>query len=102
MVKKHHNGGAKNSNPFKDKKIEFPVTFQLKAVMVEDGKNAGNKEKLEAVFVNQEVTNCFISDKISSKGSYISYTYSVTLTSKEQMERMYDDLKTVEGLKFAL
>ena len=102
MVKKHLNGNGKSTDPFKDKKIAFPVTFQLKAVMVENGKNADNKEKLEAVFVNQQVTNQFVSDKKSSKGAYISYTYSITLTSKEQMERMYNDLKRVEGLKFAL
>ncbi len=102
MVKKNQNGGAKNVDPFKDQKIEFPVTFELKAVMVEDGNHAGNKEKLEAVFSKQHLVYKFVADKVSSKGSYVSYTYSITLDSKQQMEKLYEDLKEVEGLKFAL
>lgn len=102
MVENNQNGSAKDADPFKDKKIEFPVTFELKAVMVEDGDHARNKEKLEAEFNKQQLVHQFVAEKVSSKGSYISYTYSITLDSKEQMEKLYEDLKGVEGLKFAL
>ena len=102
MVKKHLNGNGKSTDPFKDKKIEFPVTFELKAVMVEEIDKGSNKQKLESVFDRQQVAGKFVSDKISSKGSYISYTYRVTLNSKKQLDQLYDDLKKVEGLKFAL
>ena len=102
MVKKNFNGNGKNADPFKDKKIEFPVAFELKAVMIKEGNSVGNKKKLEAVFLKQKVDYRFISEKISSKASYISYTYNVTLINKGQMEKMYDNLKKVEGLKFAL
>ena len=39
---------------------------------------------------------------MSSKGSYISYTYRVTLIGKGQLEKTYGALKNVEGLKFAV
>ena len=99
---KNQNGGAQNADPFKDKEIEYPVSFELKAVMVMEENAGDNKKKLEAVFTKQKVKNQFISDKISSKSTYISYTYGITLTSKGQMESMYNDLKKVKGLKFAL
>jgi len=102
MVKKTTNGNGKNNSPFQNEKIEFPVSFELKAVMVESGDDAGNKIKLEQVFKEQNVDYKYVSEKVSSKGSYISYTYSVTLTSKEQLDKTYSALKKVEGLKFAL
>ncbi len=102
MVKNTTNGNSKNNTPFQNEKIEFPVSFELKAVMVESGDDAGNKIKLERVFKEQNVDYKYVSEKVSSKGSYISYTYSVTLTSKEQLDKTYGALKNVEGLKFAL
>ncbi|PLW93495.1 MAG: hypothetical protein C0591_14590 [Marinilabiliales bacterium] len=96
------NGNAANADFLKDKKIEFPVTFELKAVMVEEGDHSGNKEKLETIFRKLKIKFQFVADKVSSKGTYISYTYTVTLDAQEQMDNLYDDLKRVEGLKFAL
>jgi len=99
---KSQNGGAKNADPFKGKEIEFPVTYELKAVMVKEDNMEESKKKLESVFSECGVENRFISEKMSSKASYISYTYRVTLISKPQMEKLYSDLKEVEGLKLAL
>ena len=99
---KSQNGGAQNADPFKDKEIEFPVTYELKAVMVKEDTVDENRKRLETVFTKQKVEHHFISDKISSKANYISYTYSVTLTSKVQMQELYAGLKNVKGLKFAL
>lgn len=101
-MESNNNGNALSADSLKDKKIEFPVTFELKAVMVKDGDHSGNKEKLEAVFNKQQINSHFVTEKISSKETYVSYTYRVTLKSKEQMEKLYNDLKGVEGLKFAL
>lgn len=102
MIKNTTNGHGKNKDPFQNEKIEFPVNFELKAVMVESGDGAGNKVKLERIFKEQNVDHKYVSEKVSSKGSYISYTYSVTLTSKEQLDETYGALKNVEGLKFAV
>jgi putative lipoic acid-binding regulatory protein len=99
---KSQNGGAKNANPFKGKEIEFPVTYELKAVMVNEDDMGESMKKLEAVFAKQKVVYKFVSEKISSKATYISYTYRVTLTTKLQMEEMYEGLKEIKGLKFAL
>ncbi len=98
----NNNGNAANTDSLKDKKIEFPATFELKAVMVEVGDSVGNKNKLVTVFRKLQIKYRFVADKVSSKGTYVSYSYSITLDSKEQMDKLYVDLKDVEGLKFAL
>ena len=102
MVKNTTNGNSKNNDPFQNEKIEFPVTFELKAVMVKSGDGAANKKKLEKVFSDQDVDYKYVAEKASSKGSYISYTYSVSMASKEQLDKTYGALKNVEGLKFAV
>lgn len=97
------NGGAKNGKTLMDKaEIEFPVTFQLKAVLDTTSTDEQNKEKLSHVFTNLKIKNNYVNSKTSSKGTYISYHYQVTLISKLQLETLYDNLKSVPGLKFAL
>jgi putative lipoic acid-binding regulatory protein len=85
-----------------DVKIEFPVTFNLKAVIGTANTDNENMINLSAVFDSLKVSNSYIGNKKSSKGTYVSYNYSVTLQDKPQLEKLYSDLKNVPGLKFAL
>jgi putative lipoic acid-binding regulatory protein len=95
--------GQQNNRPdiFEGKEIEFPVTFQLKAVMI-GTTDKENKQKLEKVFEENKVNYAFTEKKESSKGAYTSYTYEVTLNDKAQMDSMYTGLKEIEELKFAI
>lgn len=97
----------KNSNGipkagFGEEKIEFPITFQLKAVMVETSDDENNKGKLVEIFKKLNISNNYIDKKVSSKGSYVSYTYEITVKDKLQMDTMYADLKKIKELKFAV
>lgn len=83
-------------------KIEFPVTFELKAVLNASSTDDDNMENLSKVFDKLKITNTYIGNKKSSKGTYVSYNYKVTLQNKPQLEKLYSDLKDVPGLKFAL
>lgn len=96
------NGKPKNASNLDEKKIEFPVTFNLKAVMAGTDSNASNKEKVESVFDKLGVKHSYNDKKVSSKGTYTSFTFEVTLNSREKMDALYDALKNVDGLKFAL
>jgi putative lipoic acid-binding regulatory protein len=98
------NGKGKSLLPeaFKGQEIEFPVSFQLKAVLTGTSTDEVNKEKLEKVFAEHKVKFKFVSSKASSKGAYTSYTYQVDLENRAQMDSMYDGLKKIEELKFAL
>ncbi len=102
-LKAAQNGGSKNSNgKIENVKIDFPVTFQLKAVMDSTSSDDGNKEKINQVLNNLKISNSYVASKASSKGTYTSYHYQVTLVSKLQMETLYEKLKSVPGLKFAI
>lgn len=103
MNKNSTNGGGqfKSANDFQGQEIEFPVTFNLKAVLPAST-DKENKKKIENVLANNKIRFAFQTKKVSSKGTYASYTYKVTLESKDKMTRLYDELKKIEDLKFAI
>lgn len=97
------NGNLDNLNKsIEGVKIEYPVTFELKVVFDTSYSDEENKERLTEVFNKVDIEYSYIGNKKSSKGTYVSYNYKVTLQSKPQLEMLYSDLKDVQGLKFAL
>ena len=109
-MKKKYNGngsafkqqGVSQPVDFKKQKVKFPVTFNLKAVMVGNRLDEDNKKDIVGVLTKLAITHSYINKKESSKGAYISFTYKVTLISNEQMYAMYEQLRSIENLKFAL
>lgn len=99
---KNGNGEAKSASDIKGKEIVFPVTYQLKAVMVGTDKDDDNKEKLVEVFNKLDIPYEYHDKRVSSKGAYVSFTYVVTLQDKAQMNKLYDELKAIKELKFAV
>jgi len=105
MTKKNtdNKGNAKSvEKVIQNAEIEYPVTYELKAVMNTSVSDDENKEKLSALLIEHGIVNKYIGNKKSSKGTYVSYNYEVTLNSKVQMENLYASLKELPGLKFAL
>lgn len=96
------NGHSRISRPWDNKKLKFPVKYHLKAVLEASQGEETDKQNLETVFKSQGVSYSFEGHRPSSRGNYISYTYQVTLQSKAQLEKLYEELKKVKGLKFAL
>jgi putative lipoic acid-binding regulatory protein len=100
-----NNNGESSKNEainFDGKEIEFPVSYQLKAVMVGTENDDDNKEKLVTLFKKLEIPYQYHDKKISSKGSYTSFTYIVTIDNREQMDKLYAELKKIKELKFAV
>jgi len=96
------NGHFRTMAGFEGRDIEFPVTFHLKAVMTGTQNDDDNKQKLVDVFSRHKIDYRYHDKKVSSKGSYVSFTYEVTLISREQMKLLYADLRKIKGLKFAV
>lgn len=97
------NGNALRTNQnTENAKIEFPVTFELKTVLDASSSDKDNKKELSIVFDKLKITYSYIGNKKSSKGTYVSYHYNVTLQNKPQLDKLYSELKNVPGLKFAL
>ncbi len=96
------NNGHTASGPLGNEKLKFPVSYRLKAVLEASLGEETDKQKLESVFDSLQIAFAFHDHRPSSKGNYISYTYQVTLHNRPQMLELYEKLKDVEGLKFAL
>ncbi|RLD85087.1 MAG: hypothetical protein DRJ09_13315 [Bacteroidetes bacterium] len=108
-----NNGSNGKSNLFKKQgpsqpvdmqgqNLKFPVTFNLKAVMTGTRFDDDNKQDIVSVFMKLDIAYTYLDKKISKNGTYTSFTYKVTLGSKNQMYKMYEELRTIENLKFAL
>ena len=82
--------------------LQFPVTFRLKAVMAATQNDRENRLQLAGVFEELKIGYLYHSKNRSSKGSYVSFTYEVTLNDRETMNRLYARLKKIDNLKFAL
>ncbi len=86
----------------KDEEIKFPVSYHLKVVMEDPDDEAKHLETLMEIFQKLDIKFNFHDKKLSSKGNYVSYTYYITLENKSQMDKLYSELKTIKGLKFAM
>ena len=112
FMKKKYNGNGEASDKklqgpskpvdLKGKEVEYPVTYNMKAVMDGSRFDDDNKEDIVNVFKNLDIVYSFLDKKLSSNGTYVSFTYKVTITSKDQMYKMYAELRAIKSLKFAL
>lgn len=86
----------------KDEKVKFPVKFDLKVIMITQEKDQDNIDLLEPLLKKLNISFGKWSHKPSGKGTYTSYSVSVKITSQEILTQLYNDLKTVPGVKMAL
>ena len=96
------NGKFKTVSDFEGKEIDFPVTYHLKTVMEGIEQEESHKDDLVRLFDLLEIEYVYQSRKISSKGAYISFTYEITLVSKQQMNDLYAGLGKIKAIKFAV
>lgn len=95
------NGDGRYCHTFGDS-VKYPVKFDLKAIIDAGIKEDESIASIEAVLKNNKVPFENWRQKSSSGGKYISYTVSVEIESQAQLEKLYKELKSVPGLKFAL
>ncbi len=82
--------------------LQFPVTYRLKAVLSASQSDKENRIQLTGVFEELGIGYLYHSKNRSSKGTYVSFTYEITLNDRETMNRLYTQLKKIDNLKFAL
>jgi len=82
--------------------IEFPVQYTLKVVFQVTGPEDRHESGLIAVLTELSVPFGTISRRNSGAGRYISYSVPVTVAGREVYDRLYQRIKGLEGVKFAL
>ena len=83
-------------------KLIFPQNFDIKVIVAASVPIEESKANISRVFSEGKAVHSFVSARASAKGSYITYTYNIDLESQEQMNAVYDGLKNVPEIKFAL
>lgn len=97
------NGGSHNKEMVpNDSKIDFPISYTLKVVMVYDKDIEKHQQDIEEILLRQKIPFEFQSTKKSSNSNYISFSIRITLLSKVQMDDLYTDLKMLPGIKIAI
>ncbi len=103
QLQKPTNGHSKiEKGNFGDKKIEFPVHYEMKIVVAFEKTIEHIKLSIIEICNRMKVTHEFISEKISSKQNYISFTLAVSLENQQQMNNFYEELRKLPGLKMAI
>ena len=82
--------------------IEYPVNYDLKVIFETAETIDIQKRNLELVIEDAAVPHKFIRSRQSSKGKYVSLTVNITIDNKEQMQYLYQRLKLLPGIKFAV
>ncbi len=85
-----------------DQKLQFPQHFDIKIIIDAAIAIDNSKKNIASTFDGCKVEFDFVNVRASVKGSYYSFTYSIRLESKSQMDMVYNALKNIPGLKFAL
>ena len=83
-------------------KLIFPQNFDIKVIVAAIVPIEESKANISRVFSDCKTVHSFVSARASAKGNYITYTYNIDLDSQEQMNAVYDALKKVPEIKFAL
>lgn len=83
-------------------KLLFPQNFDIKVIVAAIIPIEESKANISSVFSDCKAVHSFVSARASAKGNYITYTYNIDLESQEQMNAVYDRLKTIPEIKFAL
>jgi len=82
--------------------VIFPQNFDIKVIVAASVPTDESKANISQVFSKCKTVHSFVSVRSSAKGNYITYTYNIDLDSQEQMNAVYEALKQVPGIKFAL
>ncbi len=85
-----------------NEELQFPVTFRLKAFLTTVLPDKENKSRLVHVFDTLKIGYIYHGALRSNKGNYVSYTYEITITDHPTLHRLYELLKEIDNLKFAL
>lgn len=94
---------ANPKNPFgENKKIIFPVNYDLKIIVQANNRHEDNRAMFEQVFVQLGISFLNWRHKESGKGKYTSYTVHVRILNESIMKNLYEELSKIPGVKMAI
>lgn len=93
-------------------KMEFPVSFDLKVIMEMKSKPGENEEPPVILEENRKTLLCILNGlsiphqewrtRFSSERNYVSFSVGIILESQEKMDRLYEEMRKVPSIRFAV
>ena len=102
MINIGDNGGDGKNNLFGDEEVKFPVNYDLKVILDNKGDKETHQGSIEKVLKSHKISFSSWRSKFSSNDKYISFTVNININSHEQMTKLYESIKTIDGIKIAL
>ncbi len=90
------------NNPLENQEIIFPVTYVLKVVVTQNMSAEHHQSLIEELLSREKVPFRFIDVKHSGKGTYLSFSFQVTLTDRAHMTALYVALRGLPWIKMAI
>lgn len=90
------------NNGLDDKKITFPVRYDLKVIMMTKEDPNINIKAIEPVLKDLNIEFKKWSHKPSGKGTYTSYSVNVLIKNQDILTQLYKNLSTIPDFKMAL
>lgn len=82
--------------------VEFPVTFDLKVVLEATIPEDSSRDEMKSIFTDLDIPFNETGRRLSSKGNYISFTFNVYIDSREKLHELFDRIRSVPGIRFAI
>lgn len=93
---------SRENKPFNGEKIKYPVTFDLKIIMDATVPDHDNKTDIARILYELEIPFSHWRKRLSTKGNYVRFSVSITLDSQDKLNSLYQELKKIDSLKFAV
>ena len=86
----------------KQPEIEYPVTMALKVIMTTVASDAVNRSRITACLTDLSITPKGWRSKQGRGGNFVSYTVTITVPDEHIFHAIYNSLRSVEGVKYAI
>lgn len=82
--------------------LEFPQSFTIKLIVENILTDRENKNNIEAILLSENIQGENWSYKLSKEGKYVSHNVAVTVVDQNQMARLYEKIKVLPHIKYAI
>lgn len=97
-----NNGNGDYCNLFGKEQVKYPVQFDLKVIMDNQLPEEENRQKVTQVLEKNHIPFSSWRSKLSSNNTYISLTVNIRIENRTILKSLYDDLKSIPEVKYAV
>ncbi|MDA3811580.1 MAG: DUF493 domain-containing protein [Spirochaetaceae bacterium] len=82
--------------------LEYPQRFTIKIIVENVLTDKENRKNIEALLMSENIKGSDWSFKLSKEGKFLSYNVRITVNDKKQMDRVYNKIRDIPHIKYAI